>query len=277
MLSGHVHEQWGAISDGGALFLNPSNFGTTIEVSKVRPGGFFFDVRIGEKEVERAILCQLNKGRIGEIIDYQLTEQGLETIILDEKRYVRLGGQAPKKRHIEPIRHFQRVKSFFLGYETSETKNLIKELEGIQDHIQEQGMEVAFDLLGSLSFGMARENSDMDLVVYMRSRDCVLDVEDTCGIPRPLAAVIKELEERHLEIEVCDSLDLDRIREAIKNEDDEDGQVQRFVFYRLVCRPINLRLIKSAENLLLEHDQFRQKIEEGLQEHLDILTEESGF
>lgn len=272
VLSGHVHENWGAETDGATLFLNPSNFGTTIEVSKIRPGGFFFDIRLSGKGVERATLCQLGKGKIHEIIDYHLTGQKMATLILDEKRYTRLGGRAPKARHIEPIRQFQRVKSFFLGYETPQTKNLVRELEAIQDRIQEQGMEVAFDLLGSLSFGMAREDSDMDLVVYMRSRDCVLDAEDTCGVPRPLAAVIRELEERHLEIEVCDSLDLDRIRQAIEEEDDEDGQLQRFIFYRLVCRPINLRLIKSAENLLLEHEPFRQKIEEGLREHLAILV-----
>ena len=272
ILSGHVHEQWGAVMDEGAIFLNPSNFGTTIEVSRVRQGGFFFDIRIKSEEVDRATLCQLQRGRIYEIIEYQFTRNVVDRIILDEKRYTRLGGKAPKTRHIEPIRQFQRVKSFFLGYETPETKKLIKELEGIQTCIQEQGMEVAFDLLGSLSFGMAQDNSDMDLVVYMRAQDCILDDEDTCGVPRPLAAVMKELEERHLEIEVCDSMDLDRIRQAIEDEDKNDGQLQRFIFYRLVCRPINIRLIKSVENLLLEHEEFRQRIEEGLQEHLDILV-----
>lgn len=272
VLSGHVHERWGALLGEGALFLNPSNFGTTIEVSRVRPGGFFFDIRIKGEDVNRATLCQLHRGNIHEIIDYKLSGEDLESIILDEGRYAQLGGRAPKAKHIEPIRYFQRVKSFFLGYETPETKKLIKELEAIQARIKEQDMEVAFDLLGSLSFGMAQDDSDMDLVVYMRARDCVLDEEDTCGVPRPLAAVMRELEERHLEIEVCDSMDLDRIRQAIEDEDEEDGQLQRFIFYRLVCRPINIRLIKSAENLLMEHEEFRQRIEEGLQEHLDILV-----
>jgi Icc-related predicted phosphoesterase len=272
VLSGHIHEQWGALVGGGTLFLNPSNFGTTIEVARVRQGGFFFDIRIKDEGIDQATLCQLQNGKIHEVVDYRLAEQEAENIVLDEKRYTQLGGKAPKTRHIEPIRHFQRVKSFFLGYETPETKKLIKELEGIQASIKEQGMEVAFDLLGSLSFGMAQDDSDMDLVVYMRAQDCVLDEEDTCGVPRPLAAVMRELEERNLEIEVCDSMDLDRIKQAIEDEDEEDGQLQRFIFYRLVCRPINIRLIKSVENLLMEHEEFRQRIEEGLQEHLDILV-----
>jgi hypothetical protein len=119
---------------------------------------------------------------------------------------------------------------------------------------------------------MARENSDMDLVVYMRSRDCVLDQEDTCGVPRPLAAVFEGLKARRLEVEVCDSLDLDRIRWAIQEEDREDGQLQRFIFYRLVCRPVNLRLIKGVENLLMENELFRRDMEKGLTEYIEILV-----
>jgi hypothetical protein len=119
---------------------------------------------------------------------------------------------------------------------------------------------------------MARENSDMDLVVYMRSKDCVLDQEDTCGVPRPLAAVFDALKTRRLEVEVCDSLDLDRIGGAIREEDREDGQLQRFIFYRLVCRPVNLRPIKSVENLLMANERFRLEMEEGLTEYLDILV-----
>ena len=112
----------------------------------------------------------------------------------------------------------------------------------------------------------------MDVVVYMRSRDCVLDEEDTCGVPRPLAAVFNELKKRQLEVEVCDSLDLDRIIQAIENEDSEDGQLQRFVFYRLVCRPVNLRVIKRVENLLFEKEHFRRKVEESLREYLQVLV-----
>jgi hypothetical protein len=201
-----------------------------------------------------------------------LSSKGLETIILDEKRYVRLGGMVPKTKHIEPIKQIQRVKSFFLGYETPETLVLIDELRNIYREIREQGMEVAFDLLGSLNFGMAEKNSDMDVVVYMRNRDCVLDDLDTCGVPRPLSAVFKALEERNLNVEVCDSIDLDRVRNAIETDDLEDGQLQRFIFYRAVCRPVNLRIIKRVENLLLEKEGFRSEVEKGLEDYLEILV-----
>ena len=272
VLSGHHHDQWGAIYSNGTAFFNPSNFGRTIEVSRIRPGGFFLGISLDKNGVRVATLSQLENGKVYDVLDYQMIDGELRELVLDEKRYACLGGKTPKVQHIEPIRQLQRIKSFFLGYETPETLYLIKELRNIYRNIQQEGMDVAFDLLGSLSFGMAQKSSDMDLVVYMRSKDCVLDDEDTCGVPRPLAAVFKALEERNLNVEVCDSLDLDRLKQAIQEKDLLDGQLQRFIFYRLVCRPINLRLIKSVENLLLNDEDFRLEMEKGLEEYLDILV-----
>ncbi len=272
VLSGHNHEHWGADFANGTTFFNPSNFGRTVEISGSRPGGFFLELYLEEKGVKLATLRQLERGRAYDVVDYQPSNGVMKTLILDEKRYTRLGGKMPKVYHIPSVRRLQHIKAFFLGYETPQTQFLIDELRAIYKGLQKEGMEVAFDLLGSLNFGMAEEHSDMDLVVYVRSKDCILDEEDTCGIPRPLAAVFKALEERNLSVEVCDSIDLDRVREAIQERDLQDGQLQRFIFYRLVCRPVNLRPIKRAENLLLEKEDFRRELEKGLKEHLDILV-----
>jgi len=272
VLSGHNHDQWGAIVDHGTFFFNPSNFGRTTEIRRTRPGGHFMELILSDGGVQAATLRHLDKKRIYDVVDYTPEKTRIERLVLDERRYARLGGKTPKAGHIKPIRYLQRIKSFFLGYETKETWDLVNELRSVYRDIKKAGMEVAFDLLGSLSFGMAQANSDMDLVVYMRSRDCVLDEEDTCGVPRPLAAVFDALRARDLEIDVCDSLDLDRIRLAIEREDANDGQVQRFIFYRAVCRPVNLRLIKSVENELLQKGPFRRKVESGLRDYLEILV-----
>jgi uncharacterized protein len=272
VFSGHYHENWGGQCTAGTCFFNPSNFGRTEGIARPRPGGYFLDLIIGEDGPEVGTLRRIEKGRVRDIVDYRVTEQGLDTIILDERRYGRMGGAVPRISHIRPIRRLQRIRSFFLQHETFETMELIRELREVYRDIAKQGMEVAFDLLGSVSFGMAEKGSDMDLVVYLRERDCLLDDLDTCRIPRPLAAVFKALEKRELNIEVCDSLDLDRVRRAIEREDRDDGQLQRFIFYRIVCRPVNLRLIKGVENLLLEKERFRKQVERGLKDYLEILV-----
>jgi len=272
VLTGHYHENWGAKCIGGTWFFNPSNFGKTERITRARPGGYFLDLIVDDRGPEVGTLRRIEKGKVRDIVDYRVTEQGLDTIILDETQYARMGGSVPRVSHIRPIRRLQRVRTFFLQHETDETLDLIRELRGVYRDIARQGMEVAFDLLGSVSFGMAEKGSDLDLVVYLRERDCVLDEMDTCGIPRPLAAVFKALEDRDLNVEVCDSLDLDRVRRAIKQEDRQDGQLQRFIFYRIVCRPVNLRMIKGVENLLLEKERFRKEVEKCLKDYLEILV-----
>jgi Icc-related predicted phosphoesterase/predicted nucleotidyltransferase len=272
VFSGHYHENWGGKCSGKTCFFNPSNFGKAEGVSKSRPGGYFLDLILDEQGPQVGTLRRIEKGGVRDIIDYRITEHGIDTVILDEARYARMGGTIPKVSHIRPIGMLQQIRSYFLQYETAETMELIRKLRGVYRDIAEQGMEVAFDLLGSVSFGMAEKGSDMDLVVYLRERDCLLDDLDTCRIPRPLAAVFEALEKRELNIEVCDSLDLDRIRRAIEREDKDDGHIQRFIFYRIVCRPVNLRLIKGVENLLLEKERFRKDVENGLRDYLEILV-----
>lgn len=272
VLSGHYHENWGGTCKGKTCFFNPSNFGRAESIPRPRPGGYFLDMIVDEHGLEVGTLRRVEKGQVQDIIDYRPAEQALDFIILDEKRYGRMGGTVPKVSHIQPIRQLQRIRSFFLQHETAETMELIHHLREVYRDIAKQGMEVAFDLLGSVSFGMAQKGSDLDLVVYLREEDCMLDDLDTCRIPRPLAAVFEALEERKLSIEVCDSLDLDRVRRAIEQEDGEDGQLQRFIFYRIVCRPVNLRLIKKVENLLLGKEHFRKEVENNLEGYLEILV-----
>ncbi len=272
VLSGHIHEDWGGEKAMGTFFFNPSNFGRIVGVSGVRPGGYFLDLVLGKAGLEVATLRQVQRGVLHDVVDYRPREGRLESIVLDEERYIRMGGAIRRPRHIAPIRQFQRIKSFFLGHETPESRALVRELRGIYRRIREAGMNVAFDLLGSLNLGVARPGSDLDLVVYLKGEECVADELDACAVPPPLEAVFRELEGRGLAVEVCDSLDLDRVERAIRAEDAEDGHLQRFIFYRAVCRPVNLRLIKAVENQLLRKERFRREMETRLREYLRILV-----
>ncbi len=272
VLSGHNHESWGFVSAQGSCFINPSNFGNTFDPAGARPGGYFLDMCVTSGKIDRATIRRLERKRSYAIVERQRSADGVSTLVVDEKRYARAGGKVPEIRHIAPIKELLRIKEFFLNHETPETVQLVGNLREVYRDIEKSGMEVAFDLLGSVSFGMAGTHSDLDLVVYMRSRDCVLDEEDTCGVPRPLRAVFDAFRQKGIETDVCDSIDIERVMDAIAQEEVDDGQLQRFIFYRTVCRPVNLRLIKRAENLLLSREPFRRKLEESLMDYLDILV-----
>ncbi len=119
---------------------------------------------------------------------------------------------------------------------------------------------------------MATEGSDMDLVVYLKGLGCEEDEQDICRTQKPLSRVMEELSQKGVEAEICDSIDLDRVEDAIRRRDRDDGQLQRFVFYRSVCRPVNLRLIKRWKTDSLRMDHFAGPWKRGLQEHLKILV-----
>jgi Icc-related predicted phosphoesterase len=272
ILCGHYHEDWGVVRAGHTVIVNPSNFGHAVGISNDRPGGYFIHVSLVAGGASTATLRRVEHGGIFDILDYRFEDDRIEKIILDEKRYQGMGGRLPPAHHMAPFRRLGQIKGFFLKHETAASAMLIQELRLVYREIRNQGMEVAFDLLGSLNFGQAVEGSDMDVVVYLRARDCTLDEKDMCHIPRPLAAVFKALEARSLPVEVCDSVDLDRVRGAIQNGDARDAHLQRFVFYRSGCRPVNLRLIKGVENLLISKPDLRSAVEKGLKEYLDILV-----
>lgn len=272
LLCGHMHHCWGALRLGETWCLNPSNFGAVVEVSGIRRGGYFLDLGLDSNGVSWAMIRQLCKERILDVAHYEPKGGKLREVILDEARFQAMGGLVKKPKHTRPFRRLQHIRSFFLSHETPQSKVLVSQLRAVYRNLEAEGINVAFDLLGSLGFGMATEGSDMDLVVYLRGLGCDEDEQDICRTEKPLSRVMEELSKKGVKAEICDSIDLDRVEEAVKRRDREDGQLQRFVFYRAVCRPVNLRLIKEVENKLLEDESFRRSLEKGLQEHLKILV-----
>jgi Icc-related predicted phosphoesterase/predicted nucleotidyltransferase len=268
---GHLHEAWGCRYHQGTFFFNPSNFGRFVEVNGVKKGGYFFDLIIEDGEFQVATLRKLEGGHILDLADYMYTEGELRKLVLDDYHMNILASQAQRETHIRSISRFRRVKKFFLGHETETSRHMIRELRLMYRDLKDRGMNVAFDLLGSLNFGIANPDSDIDLIVYLKGEECLPDPNDACKIPQPLQAVFDELKTRHLDIEVCDSIDLDRVKKAILAEDLNDGHLQRFAFYRATCRPINLRLIKDTENLLIRRPVLQKKLEAQVREYIRIM------
>lgn len=272
VLCGHMHHCWGALRLGETWCLNPSNFGKVLEASGLRQGGYFLDLGLDSQGVSWAMIRQLRKDRILDVVHYEPRGRKIRKVVLDEARFRAMGGVFQGPRHTRPFRRIQRIRSFFLSHETPQSKALVSRLRSVYRTLEAEGIHVAFDLLGSLGFGMALEGSDMDLVVYLRGLGCDEDEQGVCRILEPLSRVVGALAAKGLKAEICDSIDLDRVEEAIIRQDKEHGQLQRFLFYRAVCRPVNLRLIKEVENRLLGKEGFRESVEKRLQEHLKILA-----
>ncbi len=67
-------------------------------------------------------------------------------------------------------------------------------------------------------------------------------------------------------------MDLNRVEESIREKNYESAILQRFVFYRSLCRPINYRVIAPTEDMLNKDMMFRKEIEGSLQVYFKIFV-----
>ena len=74
----------------------------------------------------------------------------------------------------ETFKKFLGLKDYFRNFTTKETMQRTRELARAARLIQSTGEKISFDLLVSVNFGMAVENSDVDIVMYI---DCGHDEE----------------------------------------------------------------------------------------------------
>ena len=59
---------------------------------------------------------------------------------------------------------------------------------------------------------------------------------------------------------MTDCVNLNRVEASIRDEDPTCQALQRFVLYRSICRPVNLRMIRATENLLLDKPNLKNKV-----------------
>lgn len=268
ILCGHVHENWGVALHRGTIIVNPSNFGKTEDLHGARRGGYFFDFIVEETQFKAGTLRYLERGKVRDIKDYIYESGSLKELTIDRKSLSRIN----RKKHLDrdvlhELRDFQKVRDFFREYETPETKQRIQDLRNIYRKLAKSGQDIAFDVLGSVNFGMSESGSDVDLVMYRRCA-CKKPLPETeCTLPRTLFQLFEMLEERY-KVEVLDCINLNRVDASIREADPECPALQRFVLYRAIGRPVNLRRIRETETLLDENPALKAKVERYLREYI---------
>jgi uncharacterized protein len=272
VLCGHMHENWGVVRQGRTIVANPSNFGTIPNILGMRGGGYFFDFIMDGPSYQVGTLRQFQRGRLYDVVDYPLRKDGsLRSLVVDPDRLRIMGHEkAVVRKGLRQIRDFKRVRDFFRRYETEESRKRIEGLRQVYRELKGRGEDVAFDVLGSVNFGMSEPGSDVDLVVYRRC-PCGEAFPDSCPMPRALSACFQGLGKSY-KIDVTDCVNLNKVEDSIRDGDADCPALQRFVLYRSICSPINLRLIRETENLLLEKPGLRKKVEYLLKDYLHLLV-----
>ncbi len=281
LLCGHVHDCWGVRGYGDAWIVNAGNFGPVVEPSGYRRGGYFAEINIDDRvpEVRSVILKRIEHSRIWHLVDFQrdaegqiresevhprrLEERRRRPIVADENEAAGAGSDA---FDLEELQMYNQIKLFMRRFETAESELRIDDLREIVRRARDDGTEIAFDVLGSLNMGQSAAHSDVDAVLYIGD-----DPRENRFRLGYFPELIQTVTNGRYEFDVTDVLSLDAVREAISRRDASDEDLQRFVVYRTIGRPVNVRLLRGYDDLLDEAPEVRQEVQALLRDDLRTL------
>ncbi len=179
---------------------------------------------------------------------------------------------------------FLGLKDYFKKHQTVSSYHRIREIAKIARIIQSTGDDIAFDILGSVNFGMANEKSDVDLVMYIYAPEISPEVElcyDNCPRLRfyevlIIHSLVHEISREKYTVHAVDYINLASLKHAIESGDYKSDIVARFVFYRTICRGVNKRILHPYEKMLMSKPELFHEIEETLTDALIEFTRTSS-
>lgn len=279
-LTGHAHDAWGVRRSDNTLYLNPSNFGKVTTASgEISEGGFFYQIEIKNKAVEKIVFRKICNEKVFDVADYYVNHGKLVEDIIDQGRYSSLKN---RKNHdaksinysqIPEIELYNDIKKFFMTFQTPETEDRIDMLEEVVQLFKDKIKgNIAMDVMGSVNMGISHKTSDIDFVIYFR---CGTNCEEgfvNCPHSQQAVKMIREILGTKYDFDILDCINLDQVEKSIRERNYECDVAQRFVAYRSLCRSINYRLIAPVEDLLNENMHFRKELEGSVQSYMKIFS-----
>ncbi len=278
-LSGHIHEEWGLEYVENTVYLNPSNFGELMTPrGEISEGGYFFEIDINEDVIPQILLRKIEDNRIYDIIEYNFNGDNYVQNILDTNRLTILRNYSAEEVsysnyiQVPELRIFRDIRNFFRIHQTEQTDNRIRMLEDAVKELRNESLDVSLDVLGSVNLGLAQSMSDVDAVLYIDSTDNCLDENIVCSYYEDVTEQLKEKLGRESNIEIIDQINLNIVKESVRNENFDCESTQRFAAYRAFCRAINYRLLAPVEDMLNEKIDFRMEVEENIRSYLRAIA-----
>jgi Icc-related predicted phosphoesterase len=279
-LTGHAHDAWGVQHVADTFYLNPSNLGEVTTVTgEVSEGGFFYQIEIENRNIEKIIFRKISNGNIFDVADYYVKNGSLVEDIIDRERYGSLKkGQnydesTIKYSQIPEIELFNDIKKFYRAFQTSETEDRIDILEEVVQLFKDKVKgNIAMDVMGSVNMGISQKSSDIDFVIYLRCGENCINDFGKCKRSEQAVDMIREILGTKYDFDILDCINLDQVEKSIRERNYECEVTQRFVSYRSMCRSINYRFIAPVEDLLNKDILFRKELEGSVQSYLKIFT-----
>lgn len=277
LLVGHVHDAWGVKLWGNAWVINPGNFGAQVAPSGYHRGGYFAEIALDPFQgVQSVIMKRLERTKIWHLTEYrrQPGQNRIALEIIEPKRHrARQSGDLTQIREeaagtnkdfdVSELAAYNQIKLFMRRFETAESEARIDDIRELVAKARERGTEIAFDILGSLNMGQSSAESDVDAVLYIAD-----DPANNRYDPLFFPTLIREVIQDRYKLDLSDLIDLWEVRDAIAANDASNEALQRFVIYRTIGRPVNVRTLRKYDDLLLSKPELRRRIQNLLRDDL---------
>ena len=163
------------------------------------------------------------------------------------------------------------LKDKYRNYDTKHALKLMQAFRYAVRHLAEKGYTVAFEMLGSINFGIVDPHSDADCILYHYCEihesqgECPPNCSNLSWVKKEaVESVRRSFQNPRFSLEILDTINLRYLEDSLKRADfsDENEAIFRFFFYRSIGRPVNRPLVRLYFNQLLAHTEIVQKYKE---------------
>jgi Icc-related predicted phosphoesterase len=289
-LTGHIHEQWGFAEGEGTIYLNPSNFGDVAQISgRIAEGGFFHEIEIIKKRIERVTYKKLADRTIHDIMLHDRHAGGWRSRVVDQERYgAHLRGQTydhqpASGEHASGPEWSGDARALY-RYSQSETGSAVAEpvKEALRILESAENLPFSLDIIGSDHYGASDSESELDLVLYLRCGQSDADKTCFCGSSSecPHFAIAREMIREcigaRIAFEIVDCIDLNHVEKSIRAGNYECEMTQRFILYRSVGHPSRTAYLAPTEDLLSRNRDFMQELDGSIRSYFRIFMTTAG-
>jgi hypothetical protein len=166
------------------------------------------------------------------------------------------------------IKEFNGLKKFFRSKETDISRKRIEDFKRFVEMIRSTGDDIAFDILGSVNFGQALQDSDTDVVIYLNcdhGRIGTCDHENCSRLEiyknLLINSLVFEYSSLSYPIQIVDCINLNQIDYDLRIRNFDSLALIKFGFYRSICRGVNRQILHGFEKRLQEDEELCKVIE----------------
>lgn len=168
------------------------------------------------------------------------------------------------------IEKYLTLKSNYRNFDTKNTLRLMQAFRRTVPQLAEKGYTIAFDMLGSINFGIAGDDSDADCILY-HACDIHADRPDCPEVCPTLMfekqeirkSVRKGLGDKKFQVEFLDVMNLKYLDSLDLAADLTTNEcVFRFLFYRSIARPVNRPLLRRYQDQLENIPELKESFSE---------------